>query len=98
MSSDENKPQVTDKDFELLKDIGTDCKSILFEDMFSVLAKFLIEQQKINAAMIGELQALAQELELIKKAHNGLVTDLEFLFTGGRTDDIDPDGGNKIIM
>jgi hypothetical protein len=95
MSSDENKPQITDEDFEFLKNTSGDTN---IGEAVKVLIKFTIEQQKINAAMIGELQALAKELELIKKAHNGLVTDLEFLFTGGRTDDIDPDGGNKLIM
>lgn len=94
MSSDENKPQVTDEDFEALKN----AENVSHDILIQILAKFLIEQQKINAAMVGELQALAKELEIIKTAHNELVTDLEFLFTGGRTDDIDPDGGNKLIM
>jgi len=60
---------INDKDLAELKDLARPKDGRL---TFALLARFLVEQLKINKAIIEELQ-------LMKEAHNTLVTDLEFI-------------------
>ena len=60
---------LNDKDLEELKELTRPKDGRL---TFALLARFLVEQQKINKAIV-------EELELMKAAHNTLVTDLEFI-------------------
>ena len=60
---------LNDKDLEELKELAKPKDGRL---TFALLARFIVEQQKINKAII-------EELEIMKEAHNTLVTDLEFI-------------------